>query len=127
MAAKTKWSSLKRQLSGNDTNKSLSDDATPDLCIRLLRFPSVGNFSGLKTKLKKSSSEWMGEFLCLDGMSVLLSALERVGSRAARSSHFCDAVLQLECVCCIKAVMNSRTGLEYMIENRAMTRRLGAG
>lgn len=123
IAVKNKWSSLRRQLSGGDQRCLLSNEASPEFCVRLLKSPSVQNYHGIRSKLKSSSDDWMAEFLDRDGMEVLLGALERLSSRKL----FVDAVMLLECTCCIKSVLNSKAGLEFMIGNRDFTRRLGRG
>lgn len=122
--AKNKWSSFRRQLSGGYQTRLLPlSEASPEFCVRLLKSPSVQNYYGIRSKLKSSSQDWMAEFLDNDGMEVLLGALERLSSRKL----FVDAVMLLECTCCIKTVLNSKAGLEFMIGNRAFTRRLGRG
>jgi len=122
---KNKWSSLKRQLSfsGGEQPCFLSNEASPEFCVRLLKSPTVQNYHGIREKLKSSSSDWMSEFLESDGMEVLLGALERLSSKKL----FVNAVMLLECTCCIKTVLNSKAGLEFMIGNREFTRRLGRG
>ena len=101
----------------------LSSESSPEYCVRLLKYPSVQNYCGMRGKLMCSSNDWMAEFLENDGMDVLLGALERLSSRKL----FVDAVMLLECTCCIKMVLNSKAGLEFMIGNRDFTRRLGRG
>ena len=49
------------------------------------------------------------------GLSALLDAIEAIGSR--RVSALSDAMLLLECVSCIKTVLNSKVGIEYIIEH----------
>ncbi len=38
-----------------------------------------------------------------------------------------DTFLQMECVQCIHVVMNSQTGLDYIVENSDFTRKLAVG
>ena len=99
------------------------NEATPEYCVGLLKSPSVQKYHGIRRKLKSSSDDWMTEFLDKDGMEILLGALERLSSRKL----FVDAVMLLECTCCIKTVLNSKAGLEFMIGHRDFTRRLGRG
>lgn len=120
---KNKWSSLKRRLSDGDQGFLLSSEVSPEFCVRLLRFPSVQTYCGIHNKLKSSSNDWMLEFLENNGMEVLLDALEKLSSLKL----FFDAVMLLECASCIKTVMNSKTGLDFMVGNRDFTRRLGRG
>lgn len=120
---KNKWSSLKRRLSDGDQGFLLSSEVSPEFCVRLLRFPSVQTYCGIHNKLKSSSNDWILEFLENNGMEVLLDALEKLSSLKL----FFDAVMLLECASCIKTVMNSKTGLDFMVGNRDFTRRLGRG
>lgn len=121
---KNKWSSLKRRLSDGDQGFLLSSEVSPEFCVRLLRFPSVQTYCGIHSKLKNSSRDWMLQFLENNGMEVLLDALEKLGSLKL---FFDAAVMLLECASCIKTVMNSKTGLDFMVGNRDFTRRLGRG
>ncbi|KAJ7363368.1 hypothetical protein OS493_011656 [Desmophyllum pertusum] len=123
ITVKNKWSSLKRHLSAGDEGFWLSSEASPEYCVRLLRFPTLQTYYGIHNKLKSSSNGWMCEFLESNGMEVLLGALERLSS----AKLFVDAVMLLECTSCIKTVMNSKTGLDFMVGNRDFTRRLGRG
>lgn len=66
----------------------------------------------------------MLQFLENNGMEVLLDALEKLGSLKLL---FDAAVMLSECASCIKTVMNSKTGLDFMVGNRDFTRRLGRG
>lgn len=58
----------------------------------------------------------------LDGLGVLFESLERLSDRGY--SSITDALLQLECILCIKAVMNSTTGLDFIINSDSYTRKL---
>ena len=117
--AKQKWLAAKPHPCA-----ALSKDANPDFCVKLIKCPSVSNYSGLKTKLQNSPNEWMVEFLEMGGMDALLQAMEAL---SLGRLLFVDTVLQLECVRCIKEILNSRAGLEFMVERCQLTRRLGEG
>lgn len=67
----------------------------------------------------------MSEFLELRGLDVLFESLERLCDKSY--NKFADAVLQLECVTCVKAVMNSKTGLDYIVFHPDYTRNLARG
>ncbi|XP_078369378.1 LOW QUALITY PROTEIN: inverted formin-2-like [Oculina patagonica] len=92
----------------------------PELCISLLRIPSLKNFSALHPKLAKCSTQWMSEFLVLGGLDVLMNALEILSVRlSAQNCHiaFMDAFVALECVQCIKEVLNSQAGVLYFLSS----------
>lgn len=88
------------------------DDVEPELCVQLLRVPSLKNFSCLHVKLKSCKPEWLHEFVNLGGLNALLDSLDTMGENLS----FMDAFTKLECVRCVKEVMNSETGLEAMME-----------
>lgn len=62
------------------------------------------------------------EFLERDGLGVLLESLERLGARGF--SSVADTFSQLQCVSCLRAVMNSQVGLEYIVQHQEYTRQL---
>ena len=94
-------------------------DADPELCVKLLKTPSLKNFSGIRPRLEKANKEWLSEFLILGGMDCLLDSLSSLSS-GNRQSRFTEALEQIECVRCIKAVMNSLVGLELMTQSNEM-------
>ncbi|CAL4065974.1 unnamed protein product, partial [Meganyctiphanes norvegica] len=93
-----------------------------DTCVALLRMPSVSNYSGIKKLMQLANKEWLEDFLNLDGLGVLFESLERLSDKGF--SSITDALLQLECVLCVKAVMNSESGLEHIINSDNYTRKL---
>jgi hypothetical protein len=130
MSGKRIWAVLKKTVSNKseETRKHEMEslaEADPELCIRLITKPTVQNYSGIKSRIQKSDAEWMEEFLKLGGLEALFLSLERLSDKSVCS--FVDAFIQLEAVQCIKAVMNSKTGLDYMIESQNFTRELTTG
>uniref|UniRef100_A0A3B5ABJ1 GBD/FH3 domain-containing protein n=1 Tax=Stegastes partitus TaxID=144197 RepID=A0A3B5ABJ1_9TELE len=128
MAAKTKWEAVKDRMT---TTTSADPDATleanlenadPELCIRLLQVPTVVNYSGLRRRLEASDQSWMVQFLELHGLDLLMEALERLSGRGC--ARIADALLQLTCVSCIRAVMNSSAGLHFILDNEGYVRTL---
>ena len=102
-----------------DSNTGQFSNIEPELCISLLRLPSLKNFSALHPKLVKCSTEWMLEFLNLGGLDVLLNALEILSVRLSSSNchvTFMDAFVALECVQCAKAVLNSQAGVFQLVK-----------
>lgn len=127
MSGKKIWAALKKTVSNKSEEarkqeiESLSE-ADPELCIHLITKPTVQNYSGIKARIQKSDAIWMEEFLKLGGLEALFHSLERLSDKSVCS--FVDAFIQLEAVQCIKAVMNSKAGLDYMIESENFTRML---
>ncbi|XDV43794.1 hypothetical protein PO909_012201 [Leuciscus waleckii] len=121
-----KWMAVRGRLgSSQDSDGSQEanlENAEAELCIRLLQVPSVVNYSGLKKRLEKSDQAWMGQFLELSGLDLLLEALDRLSGRGC--SRIADALLQLTCVSCVKAVMNSSAGIHFIVDNEGYVRKL---
>ena len=90
-----------------------------------MQVPTVTNYSGLLRRLQSSTTAWKVQFLELRGLDLLLEALERVSGRGCL--HITDALLQLKCVVCVRAVMNSKTGLDFMLDNQGYVRTLTQG
>ncbi|XP_063146469.1 inverted formin-2 isoform X1 [Candoia aspera] len=122
--AHKKWSVLKERLGSQDSDQTEAnlENAEPELCIRLLQIPSVVNYSGLKKRLESSDDSWMVQFLELCGLDLLLEALDRLSGRGV--SRISDALLQLTCISCVRAVMNSQKGIEYIVSNEGYVRKL---
>ena len=87
------------------------EGADPELCITLM--DRGLNFRGLMQRLKSADQQWIEQFLAAGGLSAIFDALEAL-ARLGFSS-ITDALRQLECVSCIKAVMNNKFGLEFII------------
>ncbi|XP_017558750.1 inverted formin-2 isoform X2 [Pygocentrus nattereri] len=121
-----KWAAVKGRLgSSQDSDgpqEANLENADPELCIRLLQVPTVVNYSGLKKRLEGSDQTWMVQFLELSGLDLLLEALDRLSGRGC--SRIADALLQLTCVNCVKAVMNSSAGIHFIVENEGYVRKL---
>ena len=83
------------------------------------------NYSGLLRRLQSSTTAWKVLFLELRGLDLLLEALERVSGRGCL--HIADALLQMKCVACVRAVMNTKTGLDFMLDNQGYVRTLAQG
>ncbi|XP_064637575.1 inverted formin-2-like isoform X2 [Lineus longissimus] len=98
------------------------DVSTPEVCVSLLRIPSVKTLSAMRKKISEGGEDWLKRFLEAGGIEVLLELVDTMGTR--RVTNLSDAMLMLECVACIRAVMNSKQGLDYVITNREITRKL---
>ena len=87
------------------------EGAEPELCVSLLQRGL--NILGVKNRIRSADQHWIEGFLEHDGLSAIFDSLEVVGNRGF--SSLTDALRQLECVGCIKAVMNNVFGLEFII------------
>ena len=100
-----------------------------DSCIRAIHSSTVHTYTGLRKKLTQAQTtdpEWMNTFLNANGLGLLLEALNKLCEKKS-SCSFVDTVVQLECVGCIRAVMNSESGLDFIIDNKEYIRKLAAG
>ena len=97
---------------GSDGQNGASlEGADPELCITLMERGL--NFTGLKHRILSADQQWIEQFLAIGGLSALFTALEALGQRGF--SSIADALRLLECVACVKAIMNNRFGLEFII------------
>jgi len=109
----SKWKVVKRAVLQKQGSFSLAsfEGSDPELCITL--FKNTLNFIGLKTRIKSADQKWMEEFLEQGGLETVFSSLVGLGMKITYT--FIDAVRQLECMGCIKAIMNHPFGMEYVI------------
>ena len=101
------------------------NEIEPELFIKFVRIPSLKTYASLMRKLEGCSKKWLTEFLELGGLTSLFEVLEKLSERGL--AKFSDAFLQLECVRCIKAVLNNVTGLAFMSNNPSLTNQLVTG
>ena len=100
--------------------------ASPKNCIALSHSsPSVQMFYALRTRLESCSDSWLHEFLELDGLQSLLDSLIQMTAKGFTS--FSDAIHQLDCLACVRAVLNTNTGLDFMVRHDMYTPKLSLG
>ena len=99
--------------------------STPARCVQLSHNPSVHVYHALKLKIDHSSALWLREFLELGGLGSLMEALVHLSY--ANFTGFSDAILQLDCVACIRAVLNTNSGMSHFLDNEDYTRKLIKG
>lgn len=83
------------------------------LTIELIKQPMASTYISLNTWLKTCSAEWKENFLRCDALRIILKTLLEASSGR---SKFNEAILQLNIFQCIKSILNSRVGLEYLID-----------
>lgn len=99
--------------------------SSPSELVAALRSPSARLYAALKRRLAEPrAGAWTHQFLRLDGLAVLFDSLAALSER--RLTSFTDAYIQVECVSAIRAVMDSRIGLDYIVENKEYTTKLAA-
>jgi hypothetical protein len=99
----------------------------PESVVELLRSPSVQIYSTLKRKLLKAkrNPEWILQFLHNDGLELLFESLEEICRQ--KTSSFLDSVLQVGCVECIKIIMDTSIGLDYVVEDKDFIPKFASG
>jgi hypothetical protein len=102
----------KRSSSEANLADIVNDLSLTNSCVLLLRRPSVVNFCRMRKKLDSDDKRWISDFLRRDGLDLLFECL---GDLAKYRSNFCNLVLRIECIMCIKTVMNSVVGLQSVI------------
>lgn len=118
------WRTLvHKQQSQQSLQKYNLEGASPELCISLLSHKLI--FGSLCHKLHTVDEEWMDQFVTQGGLTALFDALEAMGVGGVLG--FQEALMQLECVACIKAVMNSEYGLLFVIKSKDFMHRLAEG
>lgn len=104
------------------------DRWNPETCVRLLRMPSVQNYSGLRKLISESDKNWMVEFLDMGGLEVLFESVDRLSSKkSCNSSRLEHTLLLLQCVSCLKAVTNSHTALDHIIQQKTYAEKIAEG
>lgn len=91
------------------------DNFDPCTCVAFLRSPTPKTYAALNRKLKNCDRKWMTGFLEENGLDALLASVDSISSRKIQLA---DAMMLLECVACIKTVMNSKIGLQVITERR---------
>uniref|UniRef100_T1IRH5 FH2 domain-containing protein n=1 Tax=Strigamia maritima TaxID=126957 RepID=T1IRH5_STRMM len=98
--------------------------ADPVACLHWIRSGSTRTFAQLRRRLQTASCDWIVHFLRVDGLGVLLDSLHVLCSQSRAS--LCTICTQLECVLCVKRVMESKIGLDYIVDNKEYTQKLAA-
>ena len=113
------WNRAKNSLRRRSTHNAIRAESPlasiegADAELTLSLFKNSLNYIGLKNRIKTADQKWVEEFLEQGGLETIFDTLSALSSKG-----FCslmDAVQQLECVRCIKAIMNRPFGIEYVI------------
>jgi len=109
----SKWSIVKQLVLQKENSFSVFNfqGSDPELCLSL--FNNTQNFIGLKKRIKTADQKWIEEFLERGGLDSVLHSLSRLSNK--RIYTFTDAIKQLECISCIKGIMNHPFGMEYVV------------
>lgn len=100
------------------------DSSDPPSCVARLLTPAPNTYAALNRKLKSGDRMWMTGFLEERGLDALLQSVNFISSRKIQLA---DAMMLLECVACVKTVMNSKIGLQVITERKEYAEILLAG
>ncbi|KAK3099925.1 hypothetical protein FSP39_011867 [Pinctada imbricata] len=96
---------------------------SPEKCISMFNSStSLAMFYFLRMKLETAPEGWLQEFLELDGLDSILDSLYHLTGQ--RFNSVSCTILSLDCVSCIRAILNTGIGLKYMVCNTAYTQKL---
>jgi len=79
-----------------------------------IRNPTLQNLAKLRRAVKNNDKDWMTEFLEFDGLGLLFQCLKDLS--LMQGFHLSDMVLKMECIMCIREVVNSQTGLDCLLK-----------
>jgi hypothetical protein len=82
--------------------------------LQWIRNPTLQNLAKLRRAVKTNDKDWMKEFLEFDGLGLLFQCLKDLS--AIQGFHLTDMVLKMECIMCIREVVNSQTGLDCLLQ-----------
>ncbi|XP_052280011.1 inverted formin-2-like [Dreissena polymorpha] len=100
---------------GNDAN-GLGDAVN---FLYWIRNPNLQNLAKLRRAVKLNDKDWMREFLEFDGLGLLLQCLKDLS--VMQGFHLSDMVLKMECIMCIREVVNSQTGIDCLLKLKGKT------
>lgn len=98
--------------SDDDNDKNGYSDAFNFL--QWIRNPTVQNLGKLRRAIKSNDRDWMTEFLEYDGLGLLFQCLKNLSEY--QGFHLSDMVLRMECIMCIREVINSQSGLDCLLK-----------
>ncbi|OQV24045.1 putative tRNA N6-adenosine threonylcarbamoyltransferase, mitochondrial [Hypsibius exemplaris] len=102
-------------LPGSAKRKERKIELQPKEVIKLAKDPSYSNYNKLLKGLHKGDHIFMETFLDLDGLWALLDGLSELSKDVTKLD---DVVVILECIRCLREVLNSATGMEFIAQNR---------
>lgn len=104
---------MARRISGVIRNLDFKD-CDPEMSVGFLKLPSMRTYAALNKKLRSCDQTWMNGFLEASGLNALLEAVDSLSSK--KLCQLTDAMMLLECVSCVREVMNSKMGLEFLLD-----------
>ncbi|XP_013382225.1 inverted formin-2-like [Lingula anatina] len=84
--------------------------------------PAIEMYQNLRLKIEQSDPTWLQEFLELGGLDSLLEALQVLSCKDSPS--LIDSVLELDCMCCVRELLNTQPGLQYISGREELVKKL---
>ncbi|KAK7475289.1 hypothetical protein BaRGS_00033436 [Batillaria attramentaria] len=106
---------LEHRLAGSDAQT----------CVVASHSPSVHVYYSLRSQIERSSSTWLQEFVSLGGLDNLLDSMCQMTGKSFTS--FSDAILQIDCISCIRAILNTPLGIDHLLHSSDDTNKLVIG
>ena len=100
----------------------------PEYYVTLTLNPSVHMYNALKSRIESGTPQWIQRFVELNGLGNLLETLEQLSrAEAGDQGSFSGAILQLDCLSCVRALLNTTPGMMYFLQHQNYTRKLVLG
>lgn len=91
----------------------------------LLENPCSRNYAIVVSKLENSTTTFINEFLDCGALFLVFDSIFDLNTK--RNLRFCDTVIIAQMVKCVKIVLNSAAGIDYIIEDGEMMNSLLLG
>ena len=102
---------------------------TPEQCANLVTHPSSEIYYALKQRIQKCDPPWIRSFVDNSGLIRLVDTLGLLSQDRQKMpwNSVCDAILQLDCIGCVREVLNFNEGMEYLVRNGGLVDKLVLG
>ena len=102
---------------GDIANKIQSYSA--EQCSNIVTKPNSEIYYALKLRMQKCDPPWIQSFVDHYGLNRLVDTLLLLSQdrQKAEWTSVCDAILQLDCIGCVREVLNVPVGMEYLVQN----------
>ena len=104
------------------------EEAAASKCALFVHNPTVHIYYALKEKIENSDQKWLEEFLDHQGLTSLVDTVQTLSNSNDHGfNSFSDAIILVDCISCIRSLLNTNTGMRYLISQENSTRQLVSG
>ena len=111
--------------------KTFGEDETKMWIALFSDYPTIQNTSGLRIKLDLADDKWMNSFIANGGLESVFNMIESMvfnkKERGLGGSYIDDAITLLETIKCVKSLMKKKIGLESLINNSHLSKKVILG